>query len=188
MDDDIPLNAMYTRVDISTSFTTSVGLNPNDMASSLRRAQAQLCLENDFPCNVALAHAQRRALSHEHQALSSRKREYRSCHLSPDRIPGFLQGYPKGRPLSYAGLSILARRSVWWARHALTRKSIGPGCTLTCQSLSKGGRVFVLKHVAVRQNMAVLGKAASNDAMRSSKVTTWGSERPLSNPTTEPRI
>jgi hypothetical protein len=38
---DIPLNAMYTLVDISSNFTTSPGLNPNDIANSLRRAQAQ---------------------------------------------------------------------------------------------------------------------------------------------------
>jgi hypothetical protein len=35
---DIPLNAIYTLVDISTNFTTSDGLNPNDIALELRRA------------------------------------------------------------------------------------------------------------------------------------------------------
>jgi hypothetical protein len=40
--DDIPLNAMYTRVDTSSNFTTSAGLNPNDIAVCLRRAEAQL--------------------------------------------------------------------------------------------------------------------------------------------------
>jgi hypothetical protein len=44
--------------------------------------------------------------------------------------------------------------------------------------------VFVLKHVAVRWSMSELGKTSSVEAMRSPKVTTWGSERPLSTPTT----
>jgi hypothetical protein len=35
---DIPLNAMYTLVEISTNLTTSDGLNPNDITNGLRRA------------------------------------------------------------------------------------------------------------------------------------------------------
>ena len=41
----------------------------------------------------------------------------RNCRLRPVRTSGTLagssQGYPKGRPLSCAGLSILRRLSMW---------------------------------------------------------------------------
>jgi hypothetical protein len=81
-DGDIPLNAMYTLVDISNSFTASDGLNPNDIADSLRRAQAQLWRKYDS-CNVPLARAGRSAISHEHKALSNRRRECKNHRVRP---------------------------------------------------------------------------------------------------------
>lgn len=54
-------------------------------------------------------------------------------------------------------------------------------------NLSRGGRMLVLGLVAVRQGMAEIGKAASDDAMRSSKATTWGSERSPPPPTHCPK-
>jgi hypothetical protein len=53
----IPLKAIYTRVEISSNFTTSDGLNPNDMADGLRRAQAQLCRRT-------ISHAMLQLLAH----------------------------------------------------------------------------------------------------------------------------
>jgi hypothetical protein len=79
---DIPLNAMYTLVDISNSFTTSDGLNPNDIADSLSRAQAQLRRAYDS-CNVPLARAGRSAIFREHKALSGSGRECKNHRVRP---------------------------------------------------------------------------------------------------------
>lgn len=43
----IPLNARYTRVEISNNFRTSDGLHPKDIFVGLRRAQAQQSLCKD---------------------------------------------------------------------------------------------------------------------------------------------
>jgi hypothetical protein len=73
---------MYTLVDISNSFATSDGLNPNDITDSLRRAQAQLWREYDS-CNVPLARAGRSAIFREHKALSGRGRECKNHRVRP---------------------------------------------------------------------------------------------------------
>lgn len=100
---DIPLNAPYTLEEISINFITSEGLKPNDISLRLRRAQAQIRLRNDFPCNVvALANDEERCCVSTRLPAAGWKKVATVVRAQLVCL-GDLQGHPKGRPLSHAG-------------------------------------------------------------------------------------